>query len=202
MKSPHSAAVKLVLMDQNGVLIEDIGHDILKPDDVKLIPGAAKAIARLNRAEIKVAICTNQEVVGRGLIDDAMHDQIQARFEDELAARGAKIDALFVCTDDPERPTKDYKPACGMLLQALSRFGARAADTPMIGDQISDMEAALRAGCQRHLVLTGQGEAEVHKISPKLEPVAIHDDVQAAVESILKGSEQSSEAASAPANAR
>jgi len=52
----------------------EIGRDIVTPDDVTLIPGAAEAVRRLNQAAIKVAVCTNQDTVGRGIIDKRMLD--------------------------------------------------------------------------------------------------------------------------------
>ena len=44
-----------------------------------------------------------------------------------------------------------------MLREALARFGARAADTPFVGDQVEDLKAAFHAGCRRVLVRTGLG---------------------------------------------
>ena len=56
-----------------------------------------------------------------------------------------------------ERKTPRMKPAAGMLREALARFGARAADTPFVGDQVEDLKAAFHAGCRRVLVRTGLG---------------------------------------------
>src|SRR6185437_15364784 len=74
-KSGHDErklTMKLVLLDRDGVLNDETGGYIKSPADVRMIPGSARALARLNRAGYKVAICTNQSVVGRGMIGNDM----------------------------------------------------------------------------------------------------------------------------------
>ncbi len=73
-----------------------------------------------------------------------------------------------------------------MLLEALDRFDAAPETTPMIGDSLSDMEAAKAAGCARLLVRTGKGAAtERAGLPAALRPVTVFDDLAAAVEHLL-----------------
>jgi D-glycero-D-manno-heptose 1,7-bisphosphate phosphatase len=178
--------MKLVLLDRDGVLNDEIGGYISDPGKLRMIPGSAAALARLNRAGFKVAICTNQGVVGRGIIDQAMLDRINERLADYLAREGARWDAIFMCTDHPDQPTRRRKPGPGMLEEALRQFGASAAETPMIGDNLRDLEAAAAIGCPRHLVRTGHGSAVQAKGIPAgVLPVRVHDDLAAAVSTLL-----------------
>ena len=56
------------------------------------------------------------------------------------------------------RRSERRKPAPGMLLEALQLFGAAAADAVMVGDSVTDLQAAARAGVTRKvLVSTGHG---------------------------------------------
>jgi len=55
----------------------------------------------------------------------------------------------------------------------------------MIGDSVTDLEAAAAIGCPRHLVRTGEGAKAAAALPPHVLPVAVHDDVLAAVRSIL-----------------
>src|SRR6266480_3262284 len=55
-----------ILLDRDGTIIVDHGY-VGSVDRVELIPGAAEAIARFNRAGIPVAVVTNQAGVARGL---------------------------------------------------------------------------------------------------------------------------------------
>jgi len=178
--------VKLILLDRDGVLNDEIGGYIKSPADIRMIPGSARALARLNRAGYKVAICTNQSVVGRGYIGNDMLMRINQHLADQLAAEGGRWDEMFICTDHPDRATRRRKPGPGMLEEALSMFQADPAQTPMIGDNLRDLEAALAVGCPRHLVRTGHGtKAQAEGIPERVLPVRIHDDLAAAVAALL-----------------
>lgn len=178
--------MRLILLDRDGVLNEETPNYVKHPGELQLIPGSARAVARLNGAGIKVAVCTNQSCVGRGIIDAAMLDRIHERLAEGLAREGGRLDAIFACIDPPWAATRRRKPGPGMLEEALQRFGANPADTPMIGDNLRDLEAAAAIGCSRHLVRTGHGaRMQAEGIPPALLPVRVHDDLAAAVTALL-----------------
>ena len=178
--------IHLVLLDRDGVLNEDRPDSVKNPDELRLISGAGAAIARLDRAGIKVALCTNQSVVGRGIIGPEMLARIHATLAAGLAAQGGKLDAIFVCTDAPGTPSSRRKPAPGLLREALQRFDVEPEAAPMIGDALRDLEAAAAAGCPRHLVRTGKGaRTQADGLPQAVLPVAVHEDLAAAVEALL-----------------
>lgn len=179
---------RLVLLDRDGVLNVDRPTGVRGPDQLVMIPHAARAVAQLNRAGVKVALVTNQAVVGRGHINAGMLALIHTRLIAELAAVGGKLDAFYVCTDTPEKATGRRKPGPGMLLEALRDFGAEPAVTPMIGDALRDLQAAAAAGCPRVLVHTGRGrDTEAAGLPDAVRPVAVHADLAAAVTALLAG---------------
>lgn len=53
---------------------------------------------------------------------------------------------------DPGTDPNDRKPAPGMLIKAMAKFGVTPKETLMIGDALTDVEAARRAGCNALLV--------------------------------------------------
>ena len=178
--------VGLVLLDRDGVLNEDSSAYVKSPDELIMIAGSAAAVARLNRAGILVAVCTNQSAVGRGIIDVAMLERIHAKLRAELARAGAKIDEIFFCPDPPGMNSPCRKPAPGMLQAALRRFRVAPHDAPMIGDQLGDLQAAAALGCPRHLVRTGNGiKTQGQGVPTDVLPVAVHDDLAAAITAIL-----------------
>jgi D-glycero-D-manno-heptose 1,7-bisphosphate phosphatase len=80
------------------------------------------------------------------------------------------------------------KPAPGMLLEALAAYGASAAETPFVGDQIDDMQAAFHAGCRRVLVRTGLGRKTLaDRLPDYVAPFAVFDDLAEAVPALLAG---------------
>jgi D-glycero-D-manno-heptose 1,7-bisphosphate phosphatase len=180
--------MRLVLIDRDGVLNVDRADYVKNPGELEMLPGSAAALARLNAAGLRVAVCTNQSPIGRGIFDEAMLARIHERLRDELAREGARLDAIFHCPDAPGRPSACRKPAPGMLQEAMRRFGAQAHETPFVGDSLSDMQAAAAAGCRRHLVRTGHGaKTQAAGLPDAVLPVAIHETFADAVEALIGG---------------
>jgi D-glycero-D-manno-heptose 1,7-bisphosphate phosphatase len=178
--------VRLVLLDRDGVLNVDRPDSVKSPEELVMIPGSAQAVARLNAKGVYVAVVTNQATVGRGTITSKMLDHIHNKLHTCLKEAGAWVDDIFVCTDTGETPSQRRKPSPGLLLEALQKYGAEAEKTPMVGDDLTDLEAAASIGCPRILVLTGKGIATKEKGFPeKVTPVTIYPDLNAFVDQFL-----------------
>jgi len=170
--------MRLILLDRDGVLNLDRADSVKSPAELVMLPGAAAAVARLNQAGRLVVVCSNQSVVGRGIIDEAMLAHIHDKLRDELARAGARLDALLHCPDHPQQPGPRRKPAPGMLREAMTRFRVAAAESVMIGDSLVDLQAAAAAGCARVLLRSGKGRAtQAAGLPRELLPVAIHEDL-------------------------
>ncbi|HEX6573322.1 MAG TPA: HAD-IIIA family hydrolase, partial [Gemmatimonadaceae bacterium] len=72
-----------VFLDRDGTVIEDV-HYLSKPEQLKLIPGAAEAIARINAQLIPVIIVTNQSGIARGIFTVEDHERVTARLDELL----------------------------------------------------------------------------------------------------------------------
>jgi D-glycero-D-manno-heptose 1,7-bisphosphate phosphatase len=180
---------KLVILDRDGVINRNREDYVKTPDELEMIPGAAAAVARLNRAGIPVALCSNQSAVGRGIITTAALERVHEGLLDRLAASGARLDWHAYCCDTPDRASTHRKPAPGMLRDALARFGVAPADAVMIGDDLRDLECASRLAMPRRLVRTGHGaRTQAQGLPAHVLPVAVDDDLAAAVAALL-GSE-------------
>jgi D-glycero-D-manno-heptose 1,7-bisphosphate phosphatase len=176
----------MIMLDRDGVLNEDCADYVKTPGELVLVPGAAAAVARLNRAGVTTVVVTNQGGIGRGLLDTGMLARIHAKLEEELAHENACLDHILFCADHPDYPTSRRKPAPGMLQEALKLCGAAAAATPMVGDSLRDLEAAEALGCPRILVRTGKGRRTLETGLPdSVQPVTIHDDLAAVVDALL-----------------
>ena len=177
--------VPLVLLDRDGVVIVNRETNIKRRQDIALIPRAAPAIARLNGAGCRVAICTNQPEVARGAMTQAELDAVHEALRCMLAREGAMVETILCCTSTCKDPWR--KPSPGMLNTALQRYGARASDTPFVGDQTDDLKAAFHAGCPRYLVRTGLGRKTLEQGIPEyVNPVIVADDLWQAAERILE----------------
>jgi D-glycero-D-manno-heptose 1,7-bisphosphate phosphatase len=188
---------RAVFLDRDGVLIEDAGL-VVKPEQLKLLPGAVEALRDLHRAELKLVVISNQAVVARGLINYAEAAEINGRLGKLLDAAGAPtLDGWYFCPHHPKATLEAYrldcdcrKPKPGLLLQAARELGLELPASFMIGDRITDVIAGSRAGCRTVLVQTGR------HIDPPIETSAPLDltiqpdytcaDLRAAAEWVLE----------------
>lgn len=155
-------------LDRDGVLIEDNGYPH-QPEDLRLIPGAARALARLKDAGFVTVIVTNQSGVARGLFSEDRMWTFNDELVDLLGAQGGKIDAVYACPFLPDAPVPAYahpdhpdrKPNPGMILRAARDLDLDLHRSILIGDRASDMEAARRAGVTGYLFKCGDLDAFV-----------------------------------------
>jgi D-glycero-D-manno-heptose 1,7-bisphosphate phosphatase len=159
-----------LFLDRDGVLNEDRGY-VHRWEDFRWIPGAKETIAAFNRAGWLVIVVTNQSGVGRGYYAEADMHALHARMNEDLAAAGGRIDAIYFCPDHPDAPLERYrhpdppnrKPNPGMILQALRDWPVDRAASVLVGDKPSDMEAASRAGVRGVLFEGGDLRALLEK---------------------------------------
>lgn len=177
--------MRLVMLDRDGVVNINRKYNVKTPAELCLIDGSANAIACLNRAGVTVALCTNQPEVQKGIINRRQLREIHRELEKVLARHDAGFDLILCCEDNYKSGWR--KPSPGMLLEAMRHFGAKAADTPFVGDQKSDLEAAANAHCRRVLVRTGLGrKTEREGLPDTVQPFEIHDDLAAFADSYLR----------------
>jgi len=150
--------MKLAILDRDGVINEDRPDFIKSADEWVALPGSLEAIARLSRAGWKVVVATNQSGLGRGLFTPDDLTAIHQKMQQQLAALGGQIDAIFMCPHLPDAGCNCRKPLPGMFLEILNRYDAQAHEVVCVGDSLRDITAAHVAGCQTWLVETGNGQ--------------------------------------------
>jgi len=149
---------KAVFLDRDGT-INTLDGFITKPEDFKLIDGAAEAIKKINSLGFLAIVITNQPVIARGEVDFQTLDLIHMKMETDLGKHGAYIDDLFCCPHHPdkgfagERP--EYKIDCdcrkpkpGMILKAAEKYNIDLAWSYMAGDDKRDVQAGINSGCK------------------------------------------------------
>jgi len=182
---------KAVLLDRDGVINFDSSDYILTSEDWQPVPGALDAIARLKAAGIKVAICSNQSGLGRGLLSQETFQAIHAKMMLAIEEAGGEIGYVAYCPHGPDDGCFCRKPLPGLLLESLDALGVAACDALMIGDSIRDVQAAHAAGVTCWLVQSGYGDADkiLQKSRELMPDIPAYADLPAAVDALLaKGS--------------
>jgi D-glycero-D-manno-heptose 1,7-bisphosphate phosphatase len=136
-----------VFLDRDGTIIEDV-HYIRSPDQVRLLPGSARAIRRLNQAAVKVIVATNQSGIARGLVTLDDYNAVRSRLDELLAREGARIDASYFCPHHPDAdgPCPCRKPGTGMFEDAIRDFHLRGDAGAYIGDRWRDVVPSRKLG--------------------------------------------------------
>jgi len=160
--------LKAALLDRDGVINEEV--DLVdRPDQLKLIPGSADAIAQLNHYGVYAIILTNQPVVARNLCSEpdlrCIHEHLEQLL---LDAAGARVDRIYYCPHHPgvtlpnanplyRKVCGCRKPGTGMIEDAMRDFGIKADECVMIGDSTRDILAGRRMHIPTVMVGTGHG---------------------------------------------
>jgi len=189
MKSAAMHATRLVIVGRDGILNEFREGHVTAPEEWRPVPGALEAVARINHAGWHVAVATNQSGVGRGMIDMSAVNAVHARMHQMLQQQGGRIDAVFFCPHTPEEQCDCRKPKPGLLLDIGRRYGLDLGEVPMVGDTLRDLQAAVAAGCQPHLVLSGrarglQGDA-LEQLLAQAPGAQVHADLGAFADFLL-----------------
>ena len=147
MSVPSTHTRAALFLDRDGTLISD-EHYLGDPARVRLLPGAARAIALANSASVPVIVVTNQSGIGRGLITDAQYQLVASEVIQQLASHDARIDATYYCPHAPDAANACdcRKPGLGMYQRAALDHGLALADSAYIGDKWRDVAPALATG--------------------------------------------------------
>lgn len=178
-----------VFLDKDGTLLEDVPYNV-DPERIRLMPGAAEALARLDAAGYALVVVSNQSGVARGLFPEEALEPVRARLEELFRRAGARLAGFFFCPHLPDGKDPRYAVACdcrkpepGLLLRAADELGLDPSASWMLGDILDDVEAGNRAGCRT--VLVGSGHETEWVLTPGRRPWGMAPDLAAAAGLIL-----------------
>lgn len=181
-----------LFLDRDGVIIEEV-HYLDDPSRVRLIPGVASAIARVNAMGWPVVVASNQAGVARGYFPQSRVESVHRHLAALLAEGGATINGWYYCPHHPTEGVGEFrvecscrKPAPGMLLAAARELGLSLEKGWMVGDKLTDLQAGFRAGCRTYLVRTGYGAAEEPKLDAgTMKCAGVADALPGAIDNII-----------------
>jgi D-glycero-D-manno-heptose 1,7-bisphosphate phosphatase len=177
---------QLIVLDRDGVINHDSDEYIKSPQEWIPINGSLEAIARLNHAEFRIAVATNQSGIARKLFTMDTLVDIHNKMNKLVEEAGGYIDAIAFCPHAPRDDCDCRKPKPGMLIDLAKRFDARLSDLYIIGDSLRDLQAAAAVNARPILVRTGKGEKVVNILAESgLGNVPVFDDLAAATDFLV-----------------
>lgn len=166
-ESRWNRPVPALFLDRDGVMVVEVNY-LHKVEDARLEAGAAEVIGRANRLNVPVVVVTNQAGIGYGYYGWAEFAKVQEKILSDLAAAGARVDAVLACPhhakgkppyDHPDAPCR--KPNPGMLLRAAQMLPLDLGRSWIVGDRASDIEAGRNARLEGGVqVRSGHGSKE------------------------------------------
>ena len=167
-----------LFLDRDGVINIDRGY-IHRPDQFEFVSGIFE-LARFwtNELHRLIVVISNQSGIGRGYFDECAYEDLTRWMCDRFEAEHTAIARVYHCPYHPLHGIGEYrrdhpwrKPNPGMILQALSDLDLDPAQSAILGDKMSDIEAGEAAGIGLR-VLVGSSDAKVREGTPSHEVVA------------------------------
>jgi D-glycero-D-manno-heptose 1,7-bisphosphate phosphatase len=190
------STLRAAFVDRDGTINELVPDPVtgrpespLDPEDVRLIPGAARGLRRLRDAGWRLIGVSNQPAAAKGMLSVQALMAVQARVIQLLDAESVPFDAFRLCLHHPDAAVAELKGDCacrkprpGMLIDAAAEAGIDLAASWMIGDTDADVAAGAAAGCRTVLIVH---PPSTHKRSGAARPQATVRDLAHAAELIL-----------------
>ncbi|HVL88399.1 MAG TPA: HAD-IIIA family hydrolase [Candidatus Thermoplasmatota archaeon] len=175
-----------VFLDRDGVLNEDVFPTPLRWSQVRFLPGALAAVARLTRAGLRVFVVTNKTAMGWKVLSPARNDEINRGILAAIEEAGGRVTKLYFCGHHPWAGCECRKPKPGMLVAAQREFGVEPGASWMVGDNLTDVLAGRAFGARTALVYGS--EARRRRLArgiARARPDLVAPDLSSAVDRIL-----------------
>ena len=167
-----------LFLDRDGVINIDHGY-IHRSDQFEFVPGIFE-LARFWTNELRrpIVVVTNQSGIGRGYFDECAYEDLTRWMCNRFEAEHAPIARVYHCPYHPLHGVGEYrrdhpwrKPNPGMILQAVSDLSLDPAESVIVGDKMSDIEAGAAAAIGLRILVASR-DAKVGEGAPSHEIVA------------------------------
>lgn len=138
--------IELLLLDRDGVINERIIDGYVTDETQLTFIDSTFDFLSQNQSIIKnIGVVTNQQGIGKKLFSSSDLFRIHEKVSKEFLNYGLVTPAYFVCPH-LSGSCECRKPKPLLLLEAMEHFKVTKESTLMIGDSISDVLAAKKAG--------------------------------------------------------
>ena len=163
---------RALFLDRDGVINVDHGY-VHRPEQIDFLDGIFELCREASELNYLIIVITNQAGIGRGYYTEQQFHDLMSWIGQEFTAQGAHIDQVYFCPYHAQHGIGDYKkeslfrkPEPGMILQAADEHHLNLADSILVGDKVSDIEAGLTAGVGCNLLFATSVMEKLMKTSP------------------------------------
>lgn len=149
-----------IFLDRDGVINENLPHHVKSWAEFCFLPEALESIQRLTETGLPIFIVTNQGMINNGHAPLSALEEIHENMLHQIHAAGGQIEQIYYCPHTSTEKCSCRKPESGMLLAAAEEYRIDLAQSFMVGDAWTDVQAGLNVGARSILVLTGRGPAQ------------------------------------------
>ena len=147
---------KVAFLDRDGVINEPPGGSgyVVAWEQFHFIDGALDALRTLKDKGYRLVVVTNQQGVGKGLMDLGALKAIHRNLRTRCAEHGAALDGVFFCPHLASDGCDCRKPRPGLIHQAIRDLALDVdfGGSWLIGDSPRDIEAGAAAGLNTLLI--------------------------------------------------
>lgn len=143
-----------LFLDRDGVINERlINNYVLQQNEFVFCEGALKALEKFSSCFKYVFVVTNQQCVGKGLLNEKELALIHEEMCAQIKSSGGKITKVYAAPELKNDPASTRKPAPFMALKAQAEYAdIDFSSSIMVGDTDSDIEFGQRLGMKTVLI--------------------------------------------------
>ncbi|OIQ35884.1 MAG: hypothetical protein BM555_03795 [Crocinitomix sp. MedPE-SWsnd] len=164
-----------LFLDRDGVINDRLIDDYVKQlNELSILEGVPEAITKFNGIFKRIVVVTNQQGIGKGMMDEndleIIHGYMNNIFED----KGGKVEKFYFAPQLVKDGSNYRKPGTGMGLHAQKDFpDIEFNKCLMIGDSESDIEFGMKLGMKTIMLTTiGNVSTKADYIFDNLQTVA------------------------------
>ena len=161
--------MKAVFLDRDGVINKDFGY-VGSVDRFEFKEGIFELLKFLQNKGFTLFVVTNQSGIARGYYREEDFHKLMQYMIRELKKRGIEIKDYNFCPHHPDitGECECRKPKPGMILELAKKYNINLDNSIIIGDSVSDVEAAKNAGIKKAYLVKDSLDEVLEKIKGEL----------------------------------
>jgi len=166
--------MKVAFLDRDGVINKEVNY-LYKIKDFQYTEKCVEALLCLQNHGFKLIVITNQAGIARGYYNFEQYQELTDWYVKDLAKYGVEILDVYHCPHHLQGVVEGLsidcecrKPKAGMFIEAINKYNINTQESIMVGDKLSDIQAALSIGVSSAFLVEGEVKDTSYKIYKNL----------------------------------